>query len=101
WHSGRPRHGRQRSIARAWDDDLSHFPELTRCCDVRIGSLADICATLCSVFRSRSIRLEIDGFDHAPPFDDVGSKHRVGSFLIKVEGLKAELLETRRHFRIF
>jgi hypothetical protein len=48
--------------------------------------------------RSRSIRLEIDGFDHAPPFDDVGSKHRVGSFLIKVEGFKAELLETRGHF---
>jgi hypothetical protein len=51
--------------------------------------------------RSRSIRLEIDGFDHAPPFDDVGSKHRVGSFLIKVEGFKAELLETRGHFWIF
>jgi|SoimicMinimDraft_8_1059736.scaffolds.fasta_scaffold00857_3 hypothetical protein len=53
------------------------------------------------VFRSRSIRLEINGFDHAPPFDDVGSKHRVGSFLIKVEGFKAELIEMRGHFWIF
>jgi hypothetical protein len=53
------------------------------------------------VFRSRSIRLEINGFDHAPPFDDVGSKHRVGSSLIKVERFKAELLEMRGHFWIF
>ena len=53
------------------------------------------------VFRSRLIRLEINGFDHAPPFDDVGSKHRVGSFLIKVEGFKAELIEMRGHFWIF
>src|SRR5262249_15899730 len=53
------------------------------------------------VFRCRSIRLEINGFDHAPPFDDVGSKHRVGRFLIKAEGFIAELLETRGHFRIF
>src|SRR4029078_9728975 len=51
--------------------------------------------------RSRSIRLEIDGFNHASPFDDVGPKHRVGRFLIKVERLKAELFETGGHFRIF
>ena len=32
WHGGRPRHGRQRSIARARYDDLSHFSELMRRC---------------------------------------------------------------------
>src|SRR5262249_19099065 len=47
-----------------------------------------------------SIGLEIDGFDHAPPFDNVGSKHHLGGFLIRVGGFKAELLETRGHFRI-
>jgi hypothetical protein len=73
------------------------------------GALGDVRFVPCGhcvppyfrVFLSRSIRLEINGFDHAPPFDDVGSKHRVGSFLIKVEGFKAELLETRGHFWIF
>ena len=83
---------------------------------VRFGSKADMCSAQAHVrfpeseyyvslyvrvVRGRSIRLEIDGFDHAPPFDDVGSKHRVGSFLIKAEGFKAELLETRGHFWIF
>ena len=70
--------------------------------DVRFVPIADImCHPMFGCFQSRSIRLEINGFDHAPPFDDVGSKHRVGSFLIKVEGFKAELLETRGHFWIF
>jgi hypothetical protein len=64
--------------------------------------IADImCHPMFGCFESRSIRLEINGFDHAPPFEDVGSKYRVGSFLIKVEGFKAELLEMRGHFWIF
>ena len=58
------------------------------------GGKADI------VHIDRSFGFEIDGLDHAAPFADVGSKHCLGRFLIKAEGLKAEFFEARGHFGI-